>query len=101
MEKPIPDVEAEGAVTFPLGFVKELVRRGLMREVEVLGMIIQDIRRFVSGQGGLDIEDLAVRLIRVRILDDGEGGMGFRDVLMARRAAQIFQGSEESPARGV
>jgi hypothetical protein len=52
-------VFAQAAITFELRLGKELIQGRVVRELLVLAAVVKDVRWFVSGEGGLDVEDVA------------------------------------------
>ena len=56
------DVFAQFPITFPLSFVKELISRGLLREVRLDFLLLQQIGWFITSQTRLQEEDPRERM---------------------------------------
>src|SRR5271170_6072848 len=76
------NVFAKAAITFELRFGKELVQRGVVWELLVLAAVVENVWWLVSGEGGLDVEDVA-ELTGMGVLGiaicavDAMGGVGW------------------------
>src|SRR5262245_23218864 len=88
-------MSTELSVALPLCFVEELIDRRLMREIRVCELVFENIRRLVTCDGGLYVEEYALSQRGSFVEDARQRGMRVAAAIL--HESEIIKSAERVP----